>query len=179
MAERYPFQNDITSSNLKRRLKSLTERMLYMGCNNIADNELILGVKCYVLSASNTIYGIDIWEWLGEIKCKCDCPDYSIRHLNCKHIYWLGFKKFGDHEPLNWKYQEYLKLIEESYILNTNVIGRNVDCPICLEDIDYGNETTINCVYQCQNSVHSICWLRYSEMSGKTNCVMCRNEFYN
>jgi hypothetical protein len=158
---------------VKRRIKSLTERILFLG-GSLTENETI---NCYILGSSNNMYTINLHEWFGQIKYSCNCPDYTIRNLPCKHIYWLGAKKFGNMDPIYWRSEAYDRLFREFSILNNNnYVGRNLDCPICLEDIDYQHEPTICCIYQCNNSVHAICWTRYSEISGKTNCVMCRSE---
>lgn len=176
-------------SNAKRKLKSLTERILLINAELIYEtpNEnselipLVSGIDFKVLGSSNNIYSIQIWKsWTnyGRISCTCTCPDFSIRGNTCKHIYWLGSKKFYSMNPEDWDIFDYNSIVTEYWILenNDNNIGRNSDCPICLENIDYNNETTICCKTQCRNSVHAICWGRYYDISNNATCVFCRSE---
>ena len=79
---------------------------------------------------------------------------------------------------LNTKYT-YNKIITQYWIEQENTIvniGRNENCPICFENIDYRYDMTICCKNECNNSVHSMCWTRLYCISGKTKCVVCRTE---
>lgn len=177
--------NNSVSSIMKRRLKSLTERILFIDSNLIYDENNILGIQCQILSSTNQLYDIKIWNEISTIqdtgqciKCSCSCLDYTMRGNNCKHIYWLGGKKFGTMDPDLWLEEQYNAFLSETWLIENddNIRGRNNDCPICLEEIDYENEKTITCRLQCNNSVHSICWNRYYYISGNTNCVFCRSQ---
>ena len=174
---------DINQSELennKRRLKSLTERILFIDESLILDNfDQIYGIDFKILGSKNSIYILHVWRNQNSIKCICNCMDYTMRNRNCKHIYWLGSNKFGNMDPLYWNLNEYKKIVTDCWVelqKNKICIGRNEMCPICFELIDYENEITICCKYQCQNSVHSICWSRLYSITSKTNCVICRTN---
>lgn len=171
---------------LKRRLKSLTERILFIDSCLVYDNDKsVEAIKCQILSASNSLYDLKIWkencplfDGLVNIHCSCSCPDNTIRKKDCKHIYWFGLKKFGIMEPEYWCEDQYDDFVLQTWILeyDSTIKGRNEMCPICLETINYSNEKTIRCRLQCNNSVHMTCWNRYYYISGKSQCVFCRNE---
>jgi hypothetical protein len=166
----------------KRRLKSLTERILLIDADviyvNSSYDNCISGIYCKILGASNKIYIVEVWKEYDYINSICSCPDFIIRNCTCKHIYWLGSKKFDCLDPCEWSVENYNSLIREYWLNETdyNIIGRNETCPICLDDIDYENDMTICCKYECYNAVHSVCWSRLYSISGKTNCVICRTD---
>lgn len=172
------------NNDYKRRLKSLTEKIILIDADIIYINNLynefikdISGIYCRILGSSNKIYIIKIWKEYDIINTTCSCPDYTIRNNICKHIYWLGSKKFDSMDPYEWSIENYNSLITEYWIRENDLnIGRNEICPICLESIDYDIDTTISCKYECNNAVHSVCWNRFYYISGKTNCVVCRTD---
>ena len=165
-------------NDYKRRLRSLTERILLIDADIIYVNDILIsGIDCKILGASNKIYIIEVWKEYDTINTMCNCPDYTIRNNICKHIYWLGSKKFDCMDPCEWSVENYNSLIAEYWANKIDYsIGRNETCPICLDDIDYESETTICCKYECYNAVHSVCWSRLYSISGKTNCVICRTD---
>jgi hypothetical protein len=177
-----------TEQDYKRRLKSLTQRILLIDANLIYCNgygynncifEEISGIDFKILGATNKVYNVQVWREYDHLNCMCSCLDYTMRNRNCKHIYWIGSKKFGNMDPANWLIRDYKTLLTEYWVEeeNTKIYqGRNTDCPICLEDIDYYTDMIICCKYQCQNAVHANCWSRYYYISGKTNCVVCRAD---
>ena len=160
---------DDDTSNYKRRLKSLTERILLIDTeliygvyyNSIDLFDSISGVNCKILGSKNTTYNICISKENDNINCTCSCPDYVQRKEYCKHIFWLGSRKFENMEPIYWDNKQYEKFITECWILDNNYKGRNDNCPICLDPINYEDDNTICCKYECHNSVHAICWNRF------------------
>ena len=177
-----PIQNILNKTNeYKRRLKGLTEKIVFVDTElkyeSIILNDIlcyaITGINCKILSSSNTLYNIELSKTNENINYKCSCPDFSIRNVICKHIYWLGYKKFNTTNPLEWDHIHYENFIIENWILD-NYVGLNEICPICLEQINYEQEFTVSCKYRCYNSVHSDCWKQYYDISGKKNCIMCR-----
>lgn len=173
----------VTKTNeYKRRLKGLTEKIKIVNVDIKYESIMlddtfcykISGITCEILSSSNNVYNIDVFKHHNKINYKCSCPDFSIRNVNCKHIYWLGYKKFGNTDPLQWDELHYEKFIIEYWILD-NYVGNNKICSICLEEIDYESEYTVSCKYVCHNSVHSKCWKQYYDISNKKNCVICRS----
>jgi hypothetical protein len=171
-------QNDI--DNNKRKLKSLTERILLIDETLILDNQdQIYGIDFKILGSKNLVYILHVWRDHCSVKCECNCMDHKMRNRDCKHMYWLGSRKFGNIEPSYWNIMEYKKVVTDCWIelqKYDTYVGRNEICPICLDDIDYDSDVTICCKYQCKNSVHSICWSRLYSISKKTNCVVCRTN---
>lgn len=177
-----PLYNKYKFNCYKRRLKSLTEPILLLTTSNIykynfygeIDSDFIIGILFKILGTSNKIYDVQVWNTYGIINYSCTCPDYMMKNNVCKHIYWLGNLKFNSMNTCNWNTEEYNGIILENWIVENNYIGRNDTCPICLDGIDYENEMTLCCIYQCQNSVHSECWKKFYNMTDKKACVMCR-----
>lgn len=152
-----------------RRVKSLRERILLLDVSKRGDN-----VECDILSQSNKQYKITINPNSQQYNITCTCPDFCIRHVTCKHIYWLGYKKMGYKVPEEWTRESVEKLVDD-HLLGTKIQGRNECCPICLENIDYIAEDTICCESECYNSVHKMCWVRYFSISYSRKCVICRS----
>lgn len=174
-----------TNEDYKRRLRSLTQMILLVDSSVIYDVDNngyldeISGVDFKVLGASNKMYVVQVWRELYRVNCSCSCMDYTMRNRHCKHIYWIGSKKFGHTDPVYWSISNYKNIIADIWIKEESLkynIGRNETCPICLDYIDYENDMTVCCKYQCNNAVHSICWCRFYNVSGKTTCVMCRED---
>ncbi len=164
--------------NNKRKLKSLTERILLMDVNLIQD-VFIYGINFIILGSTDKMYTIQVWVEDETVNCACNCADYIMRNRICKHIYWLGSNKFNEINIDNWDLYTYNKIITEYWIDEENINvnnGRNENCPICFENIDYKYDTTICCKNECKNSVHSTCWTRLYSISGKTKCVVCRTD---
>ena len=82
---------DDDTSNYKRRLKSLTERILLIDTeliygvyyNSIDLFDSISGVNCKILGSKNTTYNICISKENDNINCTCSCPDYVQRKEYC------------------------------------------------------------------------------------------------
>lgn len=176
---------EYTNEDYKRKLRSLTQRILLIDTSviyngeQISDIDEISGLDFKVLGSTSKIYMVQVWRELYNINCSCSCKDYTMRRRNCKHIYWLGSKKFGNIDPIYWSINTYKNIIADCWIKEESLkykVGRNENCPICLDIIDYENDMTICCKYQCNNAVHAICWCRFYNVSGKTNCVICRED---
>jgi hypothetical protein len=175
-----------TTEDYKRRLRSLTQRILLIHTSVIYNNneqsgyfDEISGLDFKLLGSTNKIYIVRVWTESYNINCSCSCMDYTMRHRHCKHIYWIGSKKFGNMDSIHWSISTYKNIIAKCWIKEESLkynVGRNETCPICLDVIDYENDMTVCCKYQCNNAVHVICWCRFYNASGKTNCVICRED---
>lgn len=156
----------------KRKLRSLTERILLIRVELLYSVNYKDGIEFTMLGSSNKIYNVEICRDL-DLHYSCNCPDYKYRETVCKHIYFIGTKFFNTMDPQNWNLLDYTHILNK-YWINNNCTGRNEDCPICLEQINYQTESTICCTYQCYNSVHTICWGRYNNISRSIKCIFCR-----
>jgi hypothetical protein len=50
-------------------------------------------------------------------------------------------------------------------------------CPICLESMNEMMEDITYCSSQCGNNMHTVCVERWSAVSGKWECPLCRSEW--
>lgn len=158
--------------DFKRRERGLNERILLLE-TVVTENE----ISNDILSQTNSIYNIIIDR--NTLSVRCNCMDFINRKKTCKHIYWLGQKKLGEVNPYNWSFLLLDHFIKNnrsdiSDTLHKTKRGRNEECMICLENIDYDNEYTFICEKSCKNSTHLVCWNRYTRISKNFNCVMCR-----
>ena len=155
---------------LKRRIRGLTQRIILLDIKRGENNDIFLKI----LGSKDNIYTIHIWTDWDKITCDCTCPDNKFRGLECKHILWLSLRKLGKTETKLWTVDDINNLYYYWNSIYCYPPGRNDMCPICLENIDYGNENTISCFNGCNNSIHSFCWSKYYIISQKTRCVICR-----
>jgi hypothetical protein len=175
-----------TQEDYKRRLKSLTERIILLDTSVIYSDDIysfdvdaICGIDFKILGSTNKVYNVQVWRELDKVGCACSCMDFVMRNRHCKHIYWIGSKHFDEIDPKLWSLWDYKKVVTECWIVHENRTfknARNHNCPICLDFIDYENDMTICCKNECQNAVHAICWTRFYNISGKSNCVVCRTD---
>lgn len=179
-----PINTIVNKTNeYKRRLKGLTEKIVLINTEikydpvviDEVDCHCIVGINLEILSSNNNIYNIELFKKYNKILYNCSCPDFQIRNVNCKHVYWLGYKKFNNTDPHEWSVNNYENMIIDYWKLD-NYVGYNDICPICLENINYDTEFTVSCKYKCYNSVHSDCWKKYYDISGKKNCILCRSD---
>jgi len=183
---------------LKRRFKSITQRILLVESELIYDKESsddtndvpnnnnentktsidnVMYINCKIVGSTNKVYNIKLLDENNKLECSCSCLDFTMRKKYCKHLYWFGLKKFGKIDPSEWTVDMYYNLMYETFV-NQKTYRKNENCPICLEKIDYENETTINCVNTCLNSVHAECWSRNITITLNPNCVVCRSELF-
>ncbi len=174
--------------NWDRKYKSINERIVLVNVAQsnvpfqcISDNvveTIYEHIDVDILGQTNKQYTINIMFPNNEVRACCSCPDFVIRKKVCKHIYWIGYKIIG-RQPQDWTLDMFQELCEYFKEYSSDKEGRNHDCPICLETIDYTTQQTICCETQCQNSVHRICWLKYYQNTLNTKCVICKTDILN
>jgi hypothetical protein len=163
----------------RRKVKSLSENIILQGVVAETDCSRFLiyssSKNCYYITTRDTEY--------NGIHIECTCPDFKRRNKYCKHIYWLGIKQLHKENPFEWTANDIQQFLKEYYLLYGYshwsypagiIYGKNDNCPICLEPIDYENDFTLCCQNRCQNSVHVLCWNKYQEISQSYKCVICR-----
>lgn len=184
-------QDIINYENFQRKLKSISERIILLDVNYYPISNF---TQCKILGSKNKEYCINIeiktinkninyenFELLSYsendiLNISCTCMDYQYRQRTCKHIYWFCRNSLRT-PSMNPKLSKASELYEFLYYyleIGYKIKGRNNDCPICLEKIDYDNENYICCREKCNNAVHNICWSRYKYISNCNNCVLCR-----
>jgi hypothetical protein len=97
------------------------------------------------------------------------------KQKECIHIKWLSLNYFNCNYTDNWT----LKKINNFKLFHVRSItpkGHNIECSICLDNIDYDNENTFYCNV-CKNSIHNKCWNKFIIINHnycKANCCICR-----
>jgi len=197
MDETRPFYRPIQRTELgrshspdilcKRRVKSLSQAILLLGVRITESQNDLIGMsmetaKCDILSESDRAYTITLKKSkclseppLYSFEVTCSCPDYVNRKQNCKHIFWLGYHRFGVSDPSMWSWCDIIDFFDMYHDYQV-VVGRNENCPICLEHMDYEREHLI-CCEECSNAVHVLCLGRYTIRSRNSNCVLCRHSY--
>lgn len=165
-------------SDLKRRGKSLHQNFslidIYAKLNKYKEYDIY--VKMIGSKKINYTIEITFSPLRKMMHYSCSCPDFVNRYTNCKHLYWFGRIQLNKMLPTTWSIDDMVKLITNHTNYDNFPKGRNDKCLICLEKIHYTFENTINCVDQCKNSIHALCWNKYTFDSLKYNCVMCRQN---
>ena len=165
-----------TIENTKRKLRAMTELLSLTNVEIVlSDKNTITDVLCELVTNIGKKYNIHIWKGFYSLQCECNCLDYFYRKGVCKHIYWFGFYKFGEFHPDDWDYFSFCNFVSEHWVNQNNVVGRNNECCICLDEIYYDVEMSVCCINQCYNSVHTRCWKRFYNFTGNPTCVMCRS----
>lgn len=154
--------------------------MLYLldcNYNKTNDNEIICTILDYNYLSPNKskTYFVSI-DWNKKLKIQCECRKTRFFQFTCHHIKWFGLVYLNSYNPLFWSRDklEKFKQININYNIKP---GKNVDCLICFEPIQYNVETTLHCC-KCNYSIHKKCWNEYIIKSKKTvnNCVLCKSE---
>ena len=121
-----------------------------------------------------------------NVSCDCSCilKKKSIKDMfclflkkkiDCIHMEWLSLSYFNCRysDDFTLKKINNFKLFHgQSFTPN----GHNIECSICLDNINYNNENTYYCNI-CKNSVHNKCWNKFIIINPnycKLNCCICR-----
>ena len=83
-----------TQQDYKRRLRSLTERILLMDVDLIYSNDLyslydidrIAGIDFKIVGSTNKIYNVQVWRELNRVSCACSCMDFVMRNRRILQI---------------------------------------------------------------------------------------------
>lgn len=172
-------------SNFKRKLRSISDRILLLDVNYYPITNF---VQCKLLGSKDKEYCLNIYINsivdtidTDTIDISCTCMDFQMRKKICKHIYW--FCRYSlkdiDMKPDLCKSSQLYEFLYNYLQIDKKIKGRNENCPICLDNIDYNNENFICCTDNCGNAVHNICWSRYKYISNSNKCVLCRNLIIN
>lgn len=153
-----------------------------------------------VLGSTGNVYTVEI-----SICPTCTCPDYMTRGKRCKHIYFIltrvmkitvqnEDKEFYLPEDLmvmfcnvpdvlnNIMVDSSKKIKYEKLKINKKtgeVPRRDLDdiCPICLDELDEGDEPIEYCKYSCGKPIHTVCFEMWSKKKGTQECVFCRSPW--
>lgn len=169
----------IELQEFKRKEKSIKDPIqlidIYCELSILGDN--IINVK--IIGSTQKIYSLRFKcsSKRNTVLYSCTCPDFKLRQgITCKHIYWFGRNYFNNISPRSWLMRDVLNIIVKYSDYDIFPKGKNENCPICFDPINYNLDNTVNCVEQCRNSVHAYCWYKYTFSSHKYNCVICRSD---
>jgi len=134
----------------------------------------------------------------SEIKVSCDCSGVCIltkfkknnnifhcffkKQKECNHIKWMSVSYFNCHSLSNWTHSvnnwtiEKINTFQLFHRHSVTPNGNNIECSICLDDINYTSENTYYCNV-CKNSIHNKCWNKFIILNPnncKLNCCICR-----
>jgi hypothetical protein len=150
-----------------------------------------------VMGSTGNVYTVSI-KYIPS----CSCPDNTTRKKNCKHIFFILVKIMNCFNPdLGIYTKEQLKNMfdaipnitnllcvdentknkyEQLKNKKTDTIQKTLDddiCPICLEDLNNGEELSY-CKVKCGKNIHTNCFTMVN--SKKINdiiCVFCRSPW--
>ena len=159
----------------KRRLKGLTENISISSASLIYNyRNNIIGIR-HVVNSSKNKYIIFVYKKNNRFVSKCNCPDFVYRKIICKHIYWIGYKYLDNFNHNSISFNDF---IGDIWVKGDLIkYGKNDDCPICLENINYNEQKTLCCYNRCKICIHANCWQEYYRVTENTNCIMCRDNF--
>lgn len=153
--------------------------------------------RLYVMMGSTgNIYNVIISNTTS-----CTCPDSSKNHKRCKHIYFVLLKimnteddkkEYSD-EDLQQMFlnatikidsiyaskeivNAYSKIKDNSESKTVNKKDTDDLCPICLDDLDNGEELDF-CKYSCGKNIHKGCFNMWIKAK-KPACVFCQHNWF-
>ena len=175
-----------------RKHRGKQQKLYFIDSNNIDDYRK----EFNVMGSTGNVYTVSISN-----ETSCTCPDYKQRHARCKHVFFILLRIMNVNEndvdqnkysnaEIKDMFDNMPGIIEELKIGNTlknkynqktpkntkvKLLGMDDLCPICLEDMNNGEEYDY-CQYYCGRAVHINCFDMCKGQNGN-NCVFCRNPF--
>jgi hypothetical protein len=160
-----------------RQSRALSQRLLLVPESL---ETALLSVKCQVLGSTGSEYTVTISD-----EPTCGCMDFRMNHQICKHIYFVLSRVLRLEDSI-WRKgtgftPEELKTIlevgnhhspppEVLVVQHRRDIKDQVECPICMEDLDE-KEDLVYCSQTCGYNFHQLCFTRCKQQT----CPMCRS----
>lgn len=144
--------------------------------NNNNEKQLTCAIMDYNPSfpkKTNTNYIFIDWNKKTKVSCSCIT---NFLQITCPHIKWFGLVYLNSYNYRCWTTSN-LEKFKNRNTCYANTIGKNQECLICLENIHYCIENTINC-HNCNYSIHKKCWHEYHVRSKNPmyNCILCKSK---
>jgi len=179
---------------MERKKRGLTQKIFLIETKEITDEKMR---EYVVIGSSYNVYNIVI-----KNIPTCTCPDYMTRKKRCKHIYFVMLrimkiidcdkKQYGDEELINMfknipeitnllcvnneVKDMYLKSKKSEKSEKSEITIKTDDiCPICLDDIQNGEDYE-HCKSQCGKCVHVSCFKMWC-VKNPSVCLMCRSPW--
>ena len=125
----------------------------------------------------------------------CTCPDFSIRHNRCKHIFFVLIRimKIDNYYSKQYSDEELIRMFRNIPEIAQNLryhgeraaeekeVDQKFDkddvCPICLDPLENGKELDY-CRYSCGKTIHKKCFSMWQKSKGGV-CVFCRAKWHS
>ncbi len=134
----------------------------------------------HVMGSRGTSYQVEILEphVLTSKVVRCECPDFTLNHHICKHIYFLLYRILNlpilDDFPSPKEIQNaYDGPAKPHDVKRVKTLEEDQECCICFEKLSDGQ--VVSCVQECGQSIHKECyqhWLRFGQQ--RHGCPLCR-----
>ncbi len=132
----------------------------------------------------------------------CTCPDNTTRKKICKHIFFVLVKIMNCFNPDLGNYTDtQLEIMFNSIPIITNLLcvdqnvknkynelkesnnkkitQKNTDddcCPVCLEDLNNGEDLTF-CKVKCGKNIHTNCFNMVNSKKSVITCMFCQSNW--
>ena len=98
-----------------RKSRAVTEKLYIREIECISDNHK----KFKVLGSTGNMYDVNINQ-----NPTCSCPDFKMRHVRCKHIFYVFHKILG----IDKQYEDNVKYSEKELNIMFGIKNNTVTC---------------------------------------------------
>lgn len=176
-------------NSFQRKQRGVTQKLFLIETLQIKDET---SREYIIMGSTGNVYNVNITH-----NPTCTCPDYITRGNRCKHIFFVLVRIMKVIDPDKKRYtdgdlKEMFSNISE--ITNVLCVGKQIKdkyscskgsnivtvkdddiCPICLEDIQNGEQFEY-CKAQCGKCVHELCFSMWC-IKNPANCLVCRTPW--
>ncbi|AYV84670.1 MAG: hypothetical protein Hyperionvirus33_13 [Hyperionvirus sp.] len=174
---------------LARKQRGIAQKLYLVETLEIKDEDVR---KYVIMGSTGNVYTVTISNCPN-----CTCPDYMMRFVRCKHIFFVlirimkvepgavNKKKYleGELKIMFSNIPEITKVLcvsskaKEKYVkLAGGVVEKSDDvCPICLDDIKNGEEYEY-CKAECGKCVHKGCFAMWC-LKSEAKCLVCGSQW--
>lgn len=172
----------------QRKQRGITQKLFLIETLTKKDE---ISREYVIMGSTGNVYNVTI-----SFDPVCTCPDYTTRANRCKHIFFVLVRIMKVYDPDKMRYTsndlknmfnnipEITNIlcvdndIKDKYIQSKNnkITIKNDDlCPICLDDIQNGEEFEY-CQAQCGKCVHKLCFTMWCKKN-PANCLVCKTPW--
>lgn len=166
---------------MNRKERGITQKLFLINTNKKSNTQCLFNI----MGLTGNIYLVDICN-----NPTCTCPDFKKRKLTCKHIYFVLLRVLKLSNINTFTDQELINILSNINIDNTICVDKQImdkynklptkkddeeSCPICLEDINNGEDIEF-CKSVCGKCVHKLCFDLWCTKN-PPKCVYCRADW--
>lgn len=180
-----------------RRERALSQALLLVDVTKKG-----VGLVVHVLGSANKVYDITFRPFNSPA---CNCWDFKRRKKPCKHILFVLLRVLNVKDDFEWENLSNLDTLAETLSVrltadaeetvvassttrqsfkekvaakeNQTKAPRNDECGFCLENLKDVKQCGV--CNNCSNAWHTVCWERWTKVSRKHTCIICRRHVYN